>query len=338
MTTVRDEPAAAAATGSVRFAHAKDPVMWNRLAREQPGGTSFHEWSFLDLQQQIFGVVVERWVVQIDGRPIGILPLARRSRRSPRSPYLEFPFLGPAVPAAHVEAVLRAARRQQWRRGMVLVHFDVAPSLSAAVEAAAHRLPQRIRQDGTVQIDLTHGSEQQLDTGMSKSRRRLIRRSIDEGVEVRRARTGEIAAMLGPSLEAAYTRRGAHNPYPLDVGAAIERWAADRTDVLLAVATFGGEIVAAVVALSSHPVAVAWVGARAPGALDQSADAVLTRFVMLTAMQAGHAALDLAGRVDDDVEQYKLRFGGTAVPYLTVDSSLIPTKALAAVRRVLGRD
>ena len=349
MTTVRAEapatsdpvrlPAATelAPAASVRFTEATDPALWNRLALDLPGGTAFHEWSFLDLQERIFGFSIERWMVEIDARPVGILPLARRSRRSPRSPYLEFPFLGPAVPAEHVEAVLRAARRHQQLRRMVLVHFDVAPSLAAAVADAAARIPQHVRLDGTVQIDLSHGSEEQLDARMSKSRRRLIRRTADEGVEARIAQPGEITAQLGPALDAAYTRRGAQNPYPLDIGGQIEDWAADRPDVLLSVATVDGTVVSSDVMLGSHPIAIAWVGARTPDAVQGHADAVLTRFALLRAMQAGHTAVDLAGRVDDDVERYKLSFGGTAVPYLTVEGSLLPTKAVTAVRRVIAR-
>lgn len=322
---------------TVRFVEATDPALWNRLALEQPGGTAFHDWSFLDLQERIFGFVVERWLVEHDRRPVGILPLARRSRRSPRSPYLEFPFLGPAVPAEYAEAVLRTARQQQWRRGLVLVHFDVAPGLVAALAEAAPRLPQHVRHDGTVQIDLTHRSEEQLDARMGKSRRRLIRRAAEEGVEVRPAQPGELADVLGPALEAAYSRRGARNPYPLDLGAQIEDWAADRPDVLLSVATVDGEVVSTDVTLGTHPVAIAWVGARAADAVQGSADAVLTRFVLLRAMQAGHTALDLAGRVDDDVERYKLSFGGAAVPYLTVESSLLPTNAVALLRRAITK-
>lgn len=322
------------ASGSVRFAAGTEPSLWDRLAREHPGGTAFHKWAFLDLQERLFGFVIERWIVEHDGRPIGILPLARRSRRSPRSPWLEFPFLGPAVPVDHAEAVLHAARRQQWQRGLLLVHFDVAPSLASAVATAAPRLQQQVHHDGTVQIDLSHGSEEQLDARMSKSRRRLIRRSTEEGVETRAARPGELA-MLGPALEAAYARRGAQNPYPLDLGEVIEDWAADRPDVRLSVAAFEGKVVSADVTLGSHPVAIAWVGARTEDAVQGHADAVLTRFVLLRAMRAGHTALDLAGRVDDDVERYKLSFGGTAVPYLTVESSLVPKNTVAMVRRAI---
>ncbi len=320
----------------LRLQPCSDVALWDRLVLTLPGGTSFHVSHFLDLQERMLGVRIERHLLLADGQPVGALPVVRRSRRSLRSPWLPFPMLGPVVPEDLLPAALREFRRRQRRGLLVLGRFDVAPALAAAAPAAAGATGMQVREDGTAVLDLEHRSAATLDSRMTASRRQGIRRAERAGVHAREARPGEVSAVLDAALDGAYARRGSVNPYPAGSGARIEDWARGREDVFLGVVFDRDVLVGATVVLAGHSVAAGWVGACLPGARACNAEAVLLREAFLWAMRRGNAAIDFGGRVDDDVERFKLSFGARAARYVTVESFLGPQVVRRAGAR-LGR-
>ncbi len=313
-----------------------DPDRWNALALTQPGGTAFHEWSFIDFAERLTGLHVDRLLVVVAGEPVGILPVVRRARRHPLGEWMPFPFLGPAVPVEHLAATFRAVRRWQLRAGLLLARFDIAPSLAGGVHAAAGSAGMLVDDDFTMVVDIAHGSLSDLAASMSDRRRRYIRAAERKGVESRPARPGETAALLGRLLASAYRRHDGSSPYPDDVGAQFESWATGRDDVRVVTTLVDGRPVGLIVGLGWHPVAMSWVGAVLPDALDSHAGDLQYRDLMAWATERGNRQFDFVGRVDDAVERYKATLGGVRAPYARVGSALAPTVVTRALRARRG--
>ena len=308
---------------AVTLSPCTDPAVWNELVLRQPGGTAFHEWSFIDLAERLTGFRVERLLVSMS-EPVGVLPVVRRSAGSPIGEWMPFPYFGPAVPAELLGATLRAARRWQWRHRLVLGRFDLAPALADVVHVAADSAGMLVEDDSTLVLDVSHGSMDQVYAGMSARRRQYIRAADRKGVESRPALPGETAALLGRVLDSAYRRHGAEPPYPADVGAQFEAWAAGRDDVIALTSSVDGEPVGVSIGMGWHPVALNWVGAVLPEAQSSHANDLQYRDLVAWSIDRGHAVFDLVGRVDDAVERYKRTLGAHSVPYARVVSLLAP--------------
>ncbi len=329
--SVRSNPAGAPL---VRLARTRDGALWDRLVAAHPGSTAFHDWAWLDLQASLLHVVVERLVVIRGSTAIGVFPVARRSRRAVDSPYLPFPFVGPLVPADALGATLTAFRRWQRSSGLLLARFEFGPADSGPATAAALTdAGFDAVEDASVEVVTAYESPALLQAEFSSLRRRDIRRAVRDGAEVRAAAPGEFAQVIGAVLDETYGGRGRRSPYPADAGARFEAWAAGRADVRTWVVTVGGEIAGAQAMLGGHPTAVAWVGGCLQRFRDANPNAVLSAAMLEAAVADGHTALDFSGWVDEKVGAYKLAFGGTRVPYLRVESSLVP----GVVRRGLQR-
>jgi CelD/BcsL family acetyltransferase involved in cellulose biosynthesis len=313
-----------------------DAARWDRLVADHPGSTAFHDWEWLDFQDDLLGVRVERHLVVADGQPVGVFPLPRQQARwSPASPSLPFPFVGPLVPPALLPATARALRRYQVTRGLLVARFDIGPrDTTDAVAAGLRAEGLHCVEDSTIVLDTSHGSVDQLHANYRSARRRDVRRARKAGAEVRPPRPGELAALLPAVLQEAYEAHGVPSPYPADIGERLEAWARDRPWVIARVAAIGDELCGVLLMLTRHPTAVGWVGGSLRRFRAQSPNALLYESCLEAATLGGHSSVDFSGWVDDAIGTYKLGFGGERRPYLIVRSDLAPRYARPALARV----
>jgi len=284
---------------------------------------SFHGWSWLQLQTDVFGWRFIPLVVRLDDVPVGVFPVLLRSGFAPRPAGVPFPYVGPLVPAELLTATLSAFRSWQLRHGIPLARFDLAPGTAVSGDdlscAGAEWAPDR-----TYVVDLAHASLDRLVARMNRNARRSLRDASANGVEVRPARPGETAEFLPRVLGESYTSRGVPSPYPADIGERIERWAEGRDDVYAGVAVVDGTTSGVIVALASQPVVSVWAGGTLREHRSVNPSTSLYYDVLRWSLERGHVAADLVGRVDEGVARFKMSLGGIETPYATVTSSPLP--------------
>jgi hypothetical protein len=321
---------------SVRLRPA-DRGVWDGIVGSSDEALGFHEWDWLDLQESVLGVVFQRLVVEVDGTPVGVFPVSRRSQHATRYYRPPFPFLGPLVPEPLLADTLKAFRRWQLRSGLAVAHGEFAPDLAGGSAAALDAAGWGRRDLQTVVVDLSHGSPDDLFAGCSSMRRRSLRKAEKNGVTVRAARPGELGQVLPVALAEAYAASGSPNPYPGRTAGLVEDWARDREDVLVLVGHVGDELAGSVVCLAGHRTALFWVGASLRRFRDARINDRLYLGMLEWAIAQGAEQMDLCGSVHDGIRDYKLTFGGVERDYVVGESSLAPSALLSFARSARRR-
>lgn len=321
----------------MRLRRCENSSQWDALVDSFDESLLFHSWAWLDLQERVLGVVFERHVLERSGEPVGVFPIARHTARSLSSPGLPYPFQGPLAPADVAHEVAPALRGRQRRGGLLLERFDVGPLLAHNWRAALEQSGCVVNPFETVVVDLGgHETGEGLLSTYSRNHRRSISRAKAAGCVIRPAHPGEVAASLWPLLTEAYGSHGDECPYPVHVGPLLEEWAGGRDDVGLLAAEVQGELAGLLVVLGGRPTALAWVGGCFRRFRNLSANALLHHEMLVWALRRGHRRLDFLGGVGDaGVRRFKLGFGGELLAGLRVESSLVPQRPLAAVRKIL---
>jgi len=312
-------------------------ILWDELVRSSAGGLQFHEWAWLDLQEQVLGGTIDRLLVYLDGRPVGVLPVPRQAPTSWTRLSIPFPFLGPLVPADLLQATLEAFRRHQLRCGPAVSHMDLGPFISQGGVAAATAAGCRAWNESTVTIDLSHGSVDQLEANFSKWRRRGIRRAARDGGSVRVAEPGELTRLLPRILDEAYAAHDTDNPYPEQLGHLVEEWASGRDDIAAFTALVNGEPAGMHVVLGSGETALCCFGATWRRFRGVDVSGLLYQRCMAWSIERGCSTLDLCGSVDEGVREYKMSFGGVEQNYLVIESSPLPAVAVGVARSLRKR-
>ncbi|MFJ4297807.1 lipid II:glycine glycyltransferase FemX [Curtobacterium sp. NPDC089689] len=321
----------------IRFTTTDDSRLWDSLVAASPGGTSFHDWSWLHLMTDMFGWRFTPLLVLRDGEPVGVFPVMMRSSLVPRAVEPPFPYVGPLVPESLLVPTLRAFRSWQVRHGRPLVRFEFGPGVAGSAERALAETRCEWHADRTITVDLVGATPESLTAGMKSNTRYHLRSGLRRGVEVRPALPGEITTLLPQLLEEAYRSRGVPSPYPADLGARLERWSAGRDDFYASTAVIDGEAVGLLVALASHPVVCGWVGGSLRAHRAASPSTVLYHDALQWALRRGHTSVDLVGYIDDGVAKFKTGFGGKEEPYLRAVSSTVPGVVRSAIGAVRAR-
>ena len=313
---------------------------WDALVESFDQALHFHTWDWLDFTERVLGVVFDRYVVEHQGRDVGVFPIGRHTPRSLTSPILPFPFLGPLVPPELVGHVPGALRRQQLRSGLVVGRYEVGPLAAPDWREAVGQSGSAVREINTVVVEVGGLSDgEALRATYSRGHRRSLARAEREGCLIRSPRPGEVSVLLPAFLEEAYGSHGNPSPYPSDVGRLVDDWSTSRADVSTLVAEVRGEPAGLLVVLGGGPTALLWVGGCFRRFRDLRATFLLYHEAMVWAIERSHERIDfLAGIGDPGVRQFKLGFGGQQVSGLRVQSSLIPdwsVDSLGRVRRAL---
>lgn len=318
----------------MRFVPATSEAEWDRLVLVHPGGTPFHRWAWLRLQSDAFGWRFRPLLVEHHGEVVGVLPLLRHARASLRGAVPPFPYVGPLVPEELLASTLRAFRREQLRRGVVHVPFDFGPGTGPGVSRVLDSLGWRHRDAPTYVIGVEGRSDEELLAGMSTTLRKHVRRAGRAGITVSTARPGDVAALLPRLGEELWSGRGEPSPYPEDVGARVERWAAGGAPVHTMTAVLDGRAVGVNVLLPHRDTVFAWFGGALREVRDRYPHALLNAELLRWARAEGYARVDLVGHVDDGVARFKVACGAQPVPYVTTAASFLPPGAVSAARAV----
>ena len=103
------------------------------------------------------------------------------------------------------------------------------------------------------------------------------------------------------------------------------------------VAEVGGELAGMLVLLDGGPTALLWVAGCLRRFRSVRANFLLHHEALVMLMERGYERMDfLAGAADPGVREFKMGFGGALASGLRVESSLVPAKAIGAVRRLRG--
>ncbi|MGL3199320.1 MULTISPECIES: lipid II:glycine glycyltransferase FemX [Curtobacterium] len=320
------------------FRSARDAVEWDALVSAHAGATGFHDWAWLTLQSECFGWRFEPLVVTSDGVPIGVFPVLLHRGVFARAVLPPFPFVGPLVPDHLLVAVMRAFRRWQLRHGILVARYDLGPGAASDPAAAVARAGVTGLPDRTFVVDLVGSSPERLVHAMKNGARQSLRRAERKGVVVRPSVPGEVTEFLPRILSESYSSRGVPSPYPEDIGARVERYAAVRDDVYTATALVDGTIAGVIVVFTGHPVVTGWAGGTLRAFRAVNPSTALYHDVLQHALDTGHTAVDLVGEVDEGISRFKLSLGAAERPFTTVVSSPLPPSvraaALALRRRV----
>ncbi|WIE64854.1 GNAT family N-acetyltransferase [Curtobacterium sp. MCLR17_036] len=322
----------------IRFSTARDAEEWDALVALSPGATGFHDWSWLQLQADVFGWRFEPLVVSDGDEPVGVFPVLLRSGWTRRPAEPPFPFVGPLVPPALLTSTLRAFRRWQVGHAVPVARFDLGPAVVAAAGVDLARAGVEQTPDRTYVVDLVGSSPEQIVASMKKGARYSLRAAGRNAVEVRPALPGELTALLPQVLGESYRSRGVPSPYPEEIGARVERWAAGRDDVLVTTAVVAGEPGGVIVALASHPVVTGWAGGTLRAHRAANPSTALFHDLLVWSLRRGHTAVDLVGHVDDGIARFKTSLGATERAFVNVVSSPLPrvVRTAAAAVRVGG--
>lgn len=327
--------------GTIRFRPTRDAAEWDALVAAHPGATGFHDWGWLTLQAELFDWRFEPLVVLIDGAAVGVFPVLLHHGALRRPVQAPFPFVGPLVPEHLLAATLRAFRRWQLRHGVLVARYDLGPDAAVAPASATTRAGVLGAPDRTYVVDLVDATIERLEQGMKRGARQALHVAERKGVRIRPSEPGELTEFLPLVLSESYSSRGVPSPYPDDIGARIERWAAESGDVHTATALVDGVVAGVIVALTRHPVVTGWAGGTLRAFRSVNPSTPLYFDVIRHALEHGHTAVDLVGWVDEGISRFKMSLGATERPFTTVVSSPLPpavrTGALALRQRVSRR-
>jgi hypothetical protein len=322
----------------MRLRRAETRTTWDVVVDTFDEASCFHTWDWLDFQERALGVPFDRYLVELDGEPVGVVPAMRCAPATLYTPLLPNPFQGPLVPPELARAVAAALRRRQLRRGLVVDRYEIGPPFADAWRAALRGTRLHPIEVATVVVDLVGFPDgDALRASYSGSHRRSLARAEREGCVIRRPRPGEVTRILPEVLSEAYGNHGDESPYPPEIGRQTEDWSRGREDVMTLVAEVGGEPAGVLVLLDGGPTALLWVAGCLRRFRSVRANFLLHHEGMVMLMERGYERMDfLAGAADPGVREFKMGFGGELTSGLRVESSLVPRGAIAAVRSLRG--
>ncbi len=325
----------------IQFTKTDNAQLWDPFVKASPGGTGFHDWSWLHFMADAFGWKLDTLIVLRDDQPVGVFPVVMKPSRAPRAVQPPFPYLGPLVPDALLVPTLRAFRSWQLRHGRPFVRLEFGPGVAGIAERALPQTQCTWQADRTITVDLVGATPETLTARMNSNVRYHLRAASRRGVQVRPSLPGEFTTLLPLIMEESYSGRGVPSPYPPDLGARIEKWSEGRDDVYMSTAVVDGQAVGVLVALASQAVVTGWVGGSLRSHRAANPSTVLYHDALQWSLRRGHTAVDLVGYVDEGVSKFKMSFGGKQEPYVTAVSSPVPgfvlSAATAAVRRLRAR-
>lgn len=320
-------------TGAVVVRGTRDWSRWDALVHRFPTATAFHTSTWLRSQTALHGWRFEALLAQVDGRPVGVVPvLLGRRPGGARTPPVPFPYLGPLVPPEHLPAVLHAVERWGRRHLVVKLQFAFGPVDGPPPDDLAG--PARdVGSVETMAIDLSHGSFEEFLRRARKQARQGLRRAATAGVVVAPATAEQVRAWLPRLLREAFEHRGLASPYPADVGSVVWSAYSGGQDALFLAATVDGEPGGLLVVVREGRVAYDWAGGGFRAHRDAAPNTLLHVEAVRWALGLGCDRYDLVGSVDAGVVQFKKTLGADSERFTEV--RLHPFPAARRAHRVV---
>jgi CelD/BcsL family acetyltransferase involved in cellulose biosynthesis len=297
--------------------------------------TPFHRYDFLQSVAPSLNCEFVPLQVLSAGRPVGIAPLmVKRIGPFCTINWVPFPYLGPLVPEALLDATLSALHVEA-RRRRAISHQQ---SFSGRTD---HGQPEGFTTstDRTFVIPLSGRSDNDLLSAMQKKRREELRRAQRAGFEVGPARIQDfqdVDAWLGQ----VYAGQGLRNSYGAGACEQVFRALADAPGCAFRAARLNNRTVGVVVALATAQRAFGWLVAIDPRYRSYHPQALLTWHVLLWARDAGVTEFDLVGSPNEGIATYKRRFGAHERSYTVLLRQALPHRAalsaLTRSRAVIG--
>jgi Acetyltransferase (GNAT) domain len=325
----------------VELSPARDEDEWDAALAGRDGVTAFHRWRWLHLQASLHDWQFIALVARSGGRVVGAVPVLLQRRGVLRKPApAPFPYVGPVVDPDAFDATLRALVSWSARRGVPVQRVDLHRPTAAQVTALEARR-SLVDQGRTYIVDLSHGSEEQLLAGLSRSARYNVSRARREGIQVRPASREDVSSMLPRLLDEAFAARGEPSPYPPEVGSAFHESFGDTDDACALGAYWpDGRCIGVLTALGDTAGAYGWAGGCLREFRHTRVNSLLTLSVLLWALERGYSFFDMVGEVDEGVAQFKRSFGAqpASMVIAIVPASRTWRLAKAALRRLRVRE
>lgn len=319
----------------VKLKRAANAQEWAAALAQSGGVTPFHEWDWLTAQAALHGWRFEPLIARWGRTLLGAVPLLLIRRGAGWAPApCPFPYVGPIVPDADLQATLRALRRWSAARRVVATRLDFVTAPTRPRAAALAATGCTWREPSTYVVDISHGSVDQLMAGMTAAVRKSIRIAERAGVTITDSTDAEIVELLPALIAEPFDARGLDSPYPASIG----QWSVDAlrdVPVVALTASVEGRPAGLLLAIGHGDVLYGWVGGAFREFRSQRVSHALHAAMFARAVDAGYRTVDTVGEVDPGVASFKASFGATPVPFTLAEQTTYPLHAL--VRRIARR-
>jgi hypothetical protein len=278
---------------------------WDALVT-QHDGTFFHKHAFLSTIADGLGLTLDLRAAVADGTPVGAVPLVLK-RLGPLTTvnWLPFPYVGPLVPPTALASTLTALRRYQRRRRCVRAQHILLDEQPTGFDGYACSV------DRTFTIPLTGRSDDDLLSSMNVDRRRVVRRAMRNGMQIRSATQGEVTDLLPRLFAVTFEQQNLPAPYGGDCFRLVWERLAGHPDVLCHTAvTQDGEPVAIDIAFAGGRSGLGWVAGRTMDKAGSDAFVALFWHALRWARDRGCREFDLVGAPTEAIAEYKRSLGG----------------------------
>jgi hypothetical protein len=243
-----------------------------------------------------------------------------------------FPYVGPIIETAELEAALKAVSRWSIPRRIAINRFDL--HLPTDEQLAVLRAVGAVVVIGrTWLLDLSHRDPARVYAGYSRNTKKALRIAERVGIETREATLEDAATMLPRLLDEAYGAHGVANPLPYDEAG----WKAACAGMYLAGAYQDDRCVGILAVPANSEMAFDWVGGCLREVRNTRANFALHVHVFNWAMAQGYDTYDLVAEADEKIGAFKAGFGATADRWALVTLSPWPWKIVNRVRKALQR-
>jgi CelD/BcsL family acetyltransferase involved in cellulose biosynthesis len=277
---------------------------WEDACAASPDTTAFHRYDFLESVAPSLRCEFVPLSVLANGQPVGIAPLLVK-QLGPFSTvnWVPFPYLGPLVPAALIDATLSALTLEARRRRAVNHQQSFSHVIEGHQGGGFASLTDR-----TFVIPLSNRSDEDLLAAIPHKRRQQIRRAQRAGLEVCSAEAGDFR-LMGAWLSQVFAAQGLRAPYPAETYGRVFKALRSTPGSFFHTARLNGQTVAVKIAISTPRRAFAWQTAVDHSHQLNYPQALLTWHSLLWARDAGVMEFDLVGAPNDGIAAYKKGFG-----------------------------
>lgn len=295
---------------------ARDVHEWDTALSVGPGVTAFHRWDWLRGQSERHGWRFEPLLVCHGAAVIGAIPLLLR-RRGPAWISAAAPFLyaGPVVADGHLVAALTALRHWSSLHRVLVTRLDFAPVDRVGLTRLLSEAECTWETGDTYVLDIS-GGLRGFWAGAHRDARKSVRKAERRGVRTGPAQETDVVELLPTLLAEAFASRSLVSPYPADVG----RWTWDHLQgdrAIMRAAYVGDRPAGVLIAIGEGRTLYLWAGGALRELRHLRVNHALHCDLFTEAIAQGYQRVDLVGKVDAGVGQFKTSFGADTVAFTT---------------------
>lgn len=314
---------------------------WDEWLRNSAGGTFFHQLDILDVIAEHSGANLYRLVGYKGQHPVGIFPIFELSKGpvtmvfSP-PPSLNVPSLGPVLLDKDQLKKHKQERRNRWFIEGCLdwITEEINPKYIRIISGTAYQDPRPFSWNDfdvvpshTYHVNLSVGEEEVMNR-FKKSLRSDIRRSLDEGYELRRGNEDDVRFVIEKVRER-YQAQG--EEYNLTPDYAIDlQQAAGKNQLPVYIGEINGERVSGILSPRFASTLYYWQGGGKPDVSLPMNDLIHWQIIR-DGIKEGFEAYDLVGANTPRLCKYKSKFNPELKTRYTMERGTMVLNAVSDI-------